>query len=506
MIITGIDFDYRSVKIIQIKKEKQQFRLLKLCYSQVPQAKHNEEKDINVAQTILGLIKKNKIRIVNLHTCINRRFATVRWITLPSVDREEIGEMAKFQAAKILPYPLEEMVIDFQILTQQDTSTQIRLVVIHNDIINNHLKILKHINLEPKQILLTTDAIFNSYWHSHQGRDTFSTIIVDIGFPSTEINFIYQGRLVFSRSASITGLHLLKGLGEEIGVESIEEEVSKINLLETKYSSPHHWEKELVKEIRISLSAYKRECKEIEVQKIIISGEVSNLKGLDKVLEQDLGISVEVCDPLLKNFIISPHLRKIYDLKEKKPQLTTVVGLVTHDGKGINLLPEAMWLTQKQKEKKINFILTGLFILSLIFLLSIFAERKLYDTYQYLDYLNKEISLLLPLKKDLKLKEKRLNAIIEQMNKQTLCLDIIGEIYRLMPNDISLNELIYEENITLLRGEAKQMSTVFSLITILENSSYFKNVKITYATRRKVENQEIVDFQINCPLEKKERL
>lgn len=500
MVITGIDFDYYSVKIIQVNKRKQQFKLLKLCYSHVPQTKQNEEKDINIAHTILDLIKKNKIRIVNLHTCINKRFAAVRWITLPSLDREEIGEMAKFQAAKLLPYPIEEMVVGFQILTQQDTSTQIRLVVIHKDIINNHLKILKHIKLEPKQILLTTDAIFNSYWHSHHQRDSSSSAIVDIGFSSTDINFIYQGRLVFSRSAAIAGLHLLKGLEEEIGVESVEEEISKINLLETKYNSLHHWEKELVKEIRISLSAYKREGKEIEVQKIIISGVISNLKGLDKALEQDLGVSVEVDDPL-KNFIISPHLRKIYDLKEKKPQLTTVVGLVTDEGKGINLLPEAMRLTQKQKEKKINVVFTGLFIFSLIFLLSIFAERKIYDTYQYLGYLNKEIKLSLPLNKDIKLKKRKLKIISEHINKQTWCGDIIGEIYRLIPNDISLNELIYEEDITILRGEAKQMSTVFSLITILENSDYFKNVKISYATRRKVNNQEVADFQIKCPLE-----
>lgn len=504
MIITGIDFDSQSVKIIQVKKKKQQFSLLKLCYAQVPQTDQDKEKDINLAQTILGLIKKNKIRIVNLHTCINRCFTTVKSINLPSLDRKEIAEMVKFQAIKFLPYSLEEMVIRFQILTQQETSTQIRLVIIHKDIINHHLRILKEINLEPKQVLLTSDAIFNSYCFSQQG-DISSIAIVDIGFSGTDIIFTHQGRLVFSRSVSLGGLHLLEGLGEELGVELVEGEMSKINLLETKYSFFHHWEKELVNEIRISLTAHQQEVKEIGVEKIIISGWASNLKGLDKKLEQDLDISVEVCDPF-KNFIILPHLRKIYNLNGKKPQLTTLIGLVTHDGNGINLLPEHILILQKQKEKKINLILMGLLISSLIFLLSIFAERKIYDTYQYLGYLNKELSLTLPLKKEIELKKKRLTAITEQINRQTLCLDIIGEIYKLMPKDISLNELIYEEDITILRGEARQISTVFSLITILENSPYFKDVKLTYATRRKVSKQEIADFQINCPLEKGDRL
>ncbi|MEW6607390.1 MAG: pilus assembly protein PilM [bacterium] len=474
MIITGIDFDDYSVKIIQVKKDsKGRVRLLKLCSTQIPQDE-DETKDIKIAQTIDALIKKNKIKIVNLHTCINRQFVTIRWLELPSVDEKELVEMVKFQAGKLLPYPLEELIIDFQILSQQDNSTQVMLVVAHNDIVNKHLQILKQIKLEPTRILLTSEAIFNSYRHT-QLEIPLSIAILDIGFATTDIIFINQNRLLFTRSVSIPRGDPLKGIAEEL---------------------------------RTSLNAYKREIKGAGIEKIILSGELASLKGLDKRLEEDIGIPVEICTPF-KGFIVPPEKRgqKSEDRaqrSDKMPQLTTVVGLVIGSAeKRIDLLPESIKINQRQKDKHTNFILSGILVILLILSLSVLTITKLCATYQYIDYLDKEIRINLPLAKDMELKKKRLDAISEQMSKQQLSLDILAEIYRLIPLDISLNELIFEkETLTIIRGEARNMSTVFSLISTLEDSDYFKNVKVNYATKRRVGNREVTDFQINCPLEK----
>lgn len=475
MIVTGIDFDESSVKIIQVKKTRDKVILLKLASAIVP-CEEEDEKELRVAQVIAELLKIHKIKPINLNTCINRRFVTIRYLELPSRDEKEIAQMVKFQAAKLLPYPLEELITAYKILHQQNDSSQVMVVVTHKDIVNKHLEILKRINLEPVRILLSSEAIFNSCGYTQQ--PTFSSMaILDIGYSSTDIDFINQGRLLFTRSASISWEN-----GKNVGG--------------------------LINELKTSLKAYKREIKdlplqEVTPQKIIISGDVvANIEGLDKKLAEDIDVPVEICNPF-KGFIIPPRLIGEYGLTAKKPQLTTVVGLVVGDKKEeVNLLPESVRLARKRKEKRFNLILTGLLVASLILLLSIFAERRIYDTYQYLNCLNYEIAINLPLTRQIELKKKRLNAIKKEMSNQGLSLDIIAEVYRLIPHNISLNEFIFEEgdSLTILRGEAKEMSSIFSLITILEKSPYFKNVKITYATKRAVGEKEVVDFQITCPL------
>ncbi len=224
---------------------------------------------------------------------------------------------------------------------------------------------------------------------------------------------------------------------------------------------------------------------------------------LDKKLAEDMGIPVEICDPF-KGFVVPSGLIEKYGLAAKKPQLITVAGLVIGDEKDeVNLIPESVRLTQKRKEKKFNLVLKGLLMASLILLLSILAETKIYYAYQYLNHLDMEIKANLPLTKQIELKKKRLHAIKREMSRQGLSLDIIAEVYKLIPHNISLNEFIFEEgdSLALLRGEAREMSGIFSLITILERSFYFKNVRVAYATKRVVGEKEVIDFQITCPLE-----
>ncbi len=233
MIITGIDFDDISVKIIQVNKTRDKIILLKLASAIVPQG----EKP-GISQTIAELLKKHKIKPINLHTCINRRFVTVRCLELPSVDEEEIAQMVKFQATKLLPYPLEELITAYKILNQQDNSSQVMIVVTQQDIVHKHLEILKQINLEPVRIFLSSVSVFNSVAYAQQPVLS-SFVILDIGYSNTDIDFISQDSLVFTRSASISWEN-----GESVGG--------------------------LVNELKTSLKAYK----ELIPQKIVISGDV----------------------------------------------------------------------------------------------------------------------------------------------------------------------------------------------------------------------------------------
>lgn len=465
-IITGIDFDYQSVKIIQVKKIKDKFILLKFACE-----RRASEDDDKIAQLISEILKKNKIKPINLYTCINRRFATVRYLELPSIDQEEVKQMVKFQVAKFLPYPIQELIIGVQFIAKYDNFSQIIVVVVHKDIVNKHINILKRINLEPDKILFSSQAIFNSSYNP-QYQD-FSIAIIDIGSLSTEIDFINRNRLSFSRSITL-------------------------NL-------DSNWEENLINEIKISLEAYKNEIKNAkDIQKVILCGNITKLKNLDKKLTNELGINVEINHPL-QRLIITPKLRKMYRLVEENPQLTTVIGLVLTDNEDevINLLPEDIKGYKKQKERRKNLVLTLILITLEIFLLVIVIERKIFDTYQYLTYLDKELSTNLPLVKQVEVKKKRLNAIKKEIINKTLSIEIIAQVYKLIPQDIFLNELIFEEDTTtIIIGEAKNMASVFSLITILENSTYFKNVKVNYATKRKGSEKEVVDFQITCQLER----
>ena len=78
---------------------------------------------------------------------------------------------------------------------------------------------------------------------------------------------------------------------------------------------------------------------------------------------------------------------------------------------------------------------------------------------------------------------------------------MIRELYTILPEDISLTIFEFEDKSrVLLRGTAKELSRVFSLLPVLEKSQYFENVKINFATKRTFQKKEFADFEIICAL------
>jgi hypothetical protein len=103
--------------------------------------------------------------------------------------------------------------------------------------------------------------------------------------------------------------------------------------------------------------------------------------------------------------------------------------------------------------------------------------------------------------KPLKEIERRLSISSGSMKERPSALDALSEIYRLIPQEISLSELIYETGKEMvIRGQAQALGPVFSLVTKLEKSAVFGkfSVKVRYATNRKTSAGEVIGFEIVC--------
>ncbi|MBU0700232.1 type IV pilus assembly protein PilM [bacterium] len=500
LITTALDFDYHSVTIAQVKKTTNGFILIKLATEMVAQVEEDmEAKGIKTAETILRLLNKNSIRVINLHTCIPMRFATIRCLQLPSLDEAEIEGISRFQAEKILPYPTEELIIRHQVLTSTQNSSRVMIVIVHQDIIKQHLSVLKKAGLEPERILLSSQATTNPYLYNQIGNPSLEAAIVNIGFSVTDISFISHGLLLFSRSVSTSGSTLLKGIQEEanIGLEEADKIIKRGDV--SDYTIFGLWVKRLTDEIKMSLSVYAEELSDDKkVDKCIITGDVSNLKGLDKRLGEALGILVEMGNPL-KLLNIEKGIQ--YKLSEEMPQLSTAIGLAVSENRGIDLLPEEVRKTQNKREKMVNLFLTLVFSFMLFILMTTIFVKQVMEKHIHLNHLEQRIKKTSEEAIKIEALGKRLLAINTQLRLDGSAMDILYELYRLIPRELSLCELIFEDNrLVVLRGEAEEMSIVFSLITILEDSPCFEDVKINYVTKRKVGEKEVVDFQINCPL------
>jgi Tfp pilus assembly protein PilN len=97
--------------------------------------------------------------------------------------------------------------------------------------------------------------------------------------------------------------------------------------------------------------------------------------------------------------------------------------------------------------------------------------------------------------------EKKFKALENKNQKKSSSLDFLHELYQVMPEQISLTNLNYEEDgKVILRGQAAELNSVFTFVSQLEKSQILKdfNIKMRYATQKRTQAGEVVSFEIIC--------
>jgi Tfp pilus assembly protein PilN len=142
-----------------------------------------------------------------------------------------------------------------------------------------------------------------------------------------------------------------------------------------------------------------------------------------------------------------------------------------------------------------------LFIAGIILVWILGIAKNLDNKGKYLQQLKTELSKISKEAKLLEEIEKKFTFMQERLQKRPSALDVLYELHKVMPDQISLVSLIYEEDEqVVLRGQTQELNSVSAFVSELERISVFKNfsIKPRYATQKKTQLGEIWDFEIAC--------
>ena len=445
-VITGIEIGQKSIKVIQGIPEwrKSDIKIIDLLTEEV---KNDDEKSAKLKY----IINKLKIKPKKVIACIPRSFVTIRYLNLPSTSEKEIAHMVRFQAKKQLPYSKEELVTAFKVIeSNKDGYSRVMLVLVHRDVINKQLKLLGDLKLNPEYIELSSQAVASTFIKEHPEINK-PIALIDIDMLSVDIQVIFNGKLVYTRNVS---------LSENRTQESLLEEIIK------------------------SLNSYKKDNK--EVTSIFVSGKVHN--KLVENLSMSFDVPVKIFNP-------AENLTEI--------SLCSIIGLIGNfPNVLLNVLPDKIKTQKQTREKRKRYLAlasqcVGILLLTLGIFMGIIHNKQ-----NTLKWLNAEINKTDPIAKEVNKRANRLGVIKKQIDTKNSCLDILHELHRIIPNNISLATLDYKLNNTLkIKGQSKALSDALELIDILEKSHYFKNVQLKSSNMRRLRNIEVADFYIECEIE-----
>ncbi|MFW6044325.1 MAG: pilus assembly protein PilM [Planctomycetota bacterium] len=281
-----------------------------------------------------------------------------RFINLPPVP-ESISEIITYEARQQIPFDIDDVVWDYQPLKEEHQpgeEIEVGLFALKRDSIDELMELLEPWKHNLRVIQDGPLAVYNML--VFEGHTDGASIVIDMGARSTDVLVLNHPRF-WMRPLLIGANGITERLKSHFGVswqeaERIKERASERDREAQLLRIVQPVVENIVSEIQRSLGYYKSLSKGVQIQKIWAVGNAFKLKGLDRVLGDNLQYDVEKPE-VLQNFDIASSV----DGKRLRSYIggaCTALGLLVQ-GTGqahidINLIPEELASAHALREKK----------------------------------------------------------------------------------------------------------------------------------------------------------
>lgn len=256
-------------------------------------------------------------------------------MTLSGVSKKDLKSAVHWEAKKVIPLPLEEMILDFKEIEKQDdknsNSAQILLTGAPRALVKKYIEIFKLAKIN----LLSLETETFSLIRSLLGNDKSTAMIVEIGANTTDVSIIDHSIPMLNRSIDIGGVKITEKIGRQLNITNEEAEQFKYDLgisaLNSEYSKVPRVFSEaiapIINEIKYAKNLYFNKSKK-QTEKVILSGGSALLPNLANYFSKVLDMKVIVGDPWSR--VAYPlDLKPL--LTEIGPRMSVAVGLAMRE-------------------------------------------------------------------------------------------------------------------------------------------------------------------------------
>jgi len=222
------------------------------------------------------------------------QMASVRRLNLPFVDPKKIKQTVPFEVESQVPYDIEDLVLDYQILTKSTSGAEVLAGLAQRAALAQYLETLEQGGVDPRIIELDATALANisPFLEESDGL----TFLVDIGHSKTCLCGLRDGKLHSVRTIPMGGHAFTLALMEDLRTDYSEAERRKheegLELLSASTPSFARAVERLLKEIDRTLSAPETAAA-ARPDRIILFGGTARARGIAERLQERVAVPVK---------------------------------------------------------------------------------------------------------------------------------------------------------------------------------------------------------------------
>ncbi|MDC3378915.1 pilus assembly protein PilM [Planctomycetota bacterium] len=271
-------------------------------------------------------------------TSVSGRSVIVRYVTMNQMPMEDLRQAIRFEADKYIPFEVDEVVMDCQILEPElpdsDGEMKVLLVAVRKSLIEEHLALLQEAGLQSAIIDVDAFALGNAFEVRARASGGLSSekvvALIDIGSNKTNINILKGPVSYFTREVYLAGNDFTEAVSRKFNLDTAEAERLKCDPAD---QAPEVEEAilptldDLGNEIQLSFDYFENQFDRV-VEEVYISGGSAQLPGLQRGFEGAFEKSVIFWNPLEQVDVKSERI-DVKALNQYAGQLAVGIGLAS---------------------------------------------------------------------------------------------------------------------------------------------------------------------------------
>lgn len=338
-VLLGVDISKSSVKVVELAQAAGDLELRGYAIVPLPVAENlsrDESRIQIIGAAVRKAVKQAGTRLTHAVTAVPSAAVILKTVTFPAnLSEDDIEAQVELEAEQYIPYPLDEVSLDFSVLGQSNTlpgTVDVEVVASRKEYVEDRAAGLEWAGLKAEIVDVESFAMERACHRileqAGEGKGDEVYAVGDMGATSTTLIVIRGRQVIFTREQTFGGRQLTEEVQKRYGLLYDDAERAK------KYGGlPDAYDREVMtpfvsaldQQIERSLHFFQSAQPQLQLKRIFFAGGCASLTGIVENFGAAGGARLLTADPFI-GMRISPRANRAH-LAKDAPALLTATGL-----------------------------------------------------------------------------------------------------------------------------------------------------------------------------------
>jgi len=337
--LIGLDISSTAVKLLELSQHGGRYRVESYAVEPLP-ANSVVEKNIAdveaVGESIRRAVKRSGTKIKTAAVAVAGSSVITKVISMSSALKDdEMESQIDLEADQYIPYPLDEVRMDFEVLGPSEKNPEmvdVLLAASRSENVETRISALEIGGMAPKVVDVEAYALENSFAllaeQLPDGGYDQTIAVIDVGATMTTLNVLHDRKIIYTREQVFGGKQLTEEIMRRYGLSYEEAGMAK-----RQGGLPDNYVPEVLdpfkeamtQQVSRSLQFFFSSSQYNSVDQIILAGGSASIPGIDELIEDKIGTATSIANPFA-SMSLAPRV-KPQTLSNDAPALMIACGL-----------------------------------------------------------------------------------------------------------------------------------------------------------------------------------